>query len=179
MPVDKTLADRYARALFMIAQKQNSIAVVEQELHAVQHSVRENRAFKKLLGFPNITITEKQAIVERIYGKQVSKLTLNFIGVLLQKGRIAYLDPITEKFLILCSEAQGRIDARVTTVFTLAADTQDKIRKFLSDLLHKQITLSIASDPSMLGGIRIQLGDKVLDGSVAYSLKKLKESLSI
>jgi F-type H+-transporting ATPase subunit delta len=178
MSQDTVVAKRYAKALFEIAQEQNRIAEVEAELKAVVSVLNQNDDFAKLLKHPGIGAESKKALLKNIFESQLSEMTFNTLLLLIERGREDLLESLVSYFVKITSEALGQAQATVYTPVELSGAELSNIAAKFSALTGKQIRVEPVLDKSLLGGIRVRIGDRLYDGSLSGKLERLKKTLN-
>jgi len=172
----KILGSRYARALIDLA-KPDAIEKVRQDLQTILEIYIADLDFARILKHPLISENNKKEILGRFLRGKVEPLLIRFIETLIAKKRINLLPTIAEIYGLLADESLGIIRAKVKTPFSLPPAQQEIIRQKLTALTKQQVIINIEINPSLLGGLAIQIGDRVIDGSVQGRLKDLREKL--
>jgi F-type H+-transporting ATPase subunit delta len=174
------LAKVYAKSLFEIAHEQGGQQNAEEilgELEDILEIARNDRSFNELLASRLIDAEKRDASLVRMFDGKVSPLTLNFIRQLNRKGRLANLSQISVAMDTLVQEQFGRIEVDVFTASPISASELENVRKRLSDSLGKDVIMHPYTDSSMLGGIKLRMGDQLIDGSIQAELRKLRDNL--
>jgi len=102
----------------------------------------------------------------------------NLARLLIESGRIDEVQDVDDEFQRLADEAAGRVRATVTTAIELEAADRDRVTRELSKRLDKDVRLSLVVDPRILGGMKLQYGDRIVDASVATRLEQLRRRLA-
>ena len=171
----------YAQSLLELAEAaggEEKIAETGEQLQALLEIVRAEPAFAEFLRSPIVKRSSRGESLKRVLDGQVSDLLLRFILVLNDKGRLGRLSDIAAAFDEMLNERFGRIEVDVFTVEGRLDDAQmsllaDKVRSRLG----KEPVFHQYSDPSLLGGLVLRVGDQLIDGSVRGRLRGLRESL--
>ncbi len=174
------LAKVYAKSLFELAQSQDGQQNAEEilgELEDIIEIARNDRSFNELLASRLIDSEKRDASIERMFSGKVSPLTLNFLRQLNRKDRLANLSQIAVAMDELVQNQFGRIEVDVFTASPISASELESVRKRLSDSLGKEVIMHPYTDSSMLGGIKLRMGDQLIDGSIQAELRKLRETL--
>ena len=167
----------YANSLLDLASEQNEAEQIGQELSALRQIVQENRPFGIFLASPAIGHTERTAVLGRVFGGNLSKLMHNFIGVLNEKGRMSALKEIADAYDDLLAEKLGKIDVDVTVATKLSPELLEDVRTRVSAALNKDAIVQEHVDDSIIGGLIIRVGDKLMDASVKTQLAAMKQQL--
>lgn len=172
----KVIATRYARALINIARQKGVIEKTQDEL-VYAAGAYQLAGLPKLLLTPLISYQDKKAVLQRLLKDAVSPVLMQFLETLLRKRRIEYLPDITEIYKTLSDEARGVIRVRVTSAFPLASAEQNTLITKLNRATKKQVVLTTEINRALLGGLLVQIGDTVIDGSVRGRLRNMKEQI--
>jgi F-type H+-transporting ATPase subunit delta len=178
MSQDTVVAKRYARALFELAQEQNKIAAVEEELKAVVSVFQDNTDYEKLIKHPGLGADSKAALLKNVFEGKISDITFNTLLLLVEKGREDLLDALVTYFVTIASDALGQAQAIVYTPVELSESELGHIAASFSSLTGKQIRVVSVLDKSLLGGIKVRIGDRLYDGSLSGKLERLEKTLN-
>ncbi|MGI6413284.1 MAG: ATP synthase F1 subunit delta [Syntrophomonadaceae bacterium] len=172
-----SVARRYAEAFFNIARESNKVDEYQQELELVVETIKKVENLEQYFAHLLIPVNEKKAVIDKIFADKISPVTLNFIKVVVDKRREAYLSAITEQYIEMADEFRSiaKLD------FITAVEVSKKDVQFLAERLSKstgkKIQLRLQVDPTLIGGVRLRMGDQIIDGSVANKLQRIKEKL--
>ncbi len=169
--------DSYATALFEVAQGEKDLSRVEDELFTVANRVRSNDALRDALTDQSLPVDLRQGIVEDLLGGRASATTTNLVSMIVGAGRAKDLPAIIEKFVDKAAASRSETSAEVTSAVPLEADQQERLAATLSRRFARRVSLKVTVDPSILGGLIVQIGDTIIDGSVRSRLEQLKNSL--
>jgi F-type H+-transporting ATPase subunit delta len=175
--LDKTLARRYANALYSSAFETRETAVVLADLERIRASIAAIPDFKKVLYNPAITPDEKKKLMADVFSGSINQSTKGFIDTVLDAQRINYLDLIHEAFLFNYNRDNNKAVVRVTTCRPLPQELLERIKTKLTKMLGKEIDMQVQIDERILGGISIDIAGDVIDGSIAYRLNKMSEKM--
>jgi F-type H+-transporting ATPase subunit delta len=174
------LALVYARSLLELAQQaggEQKILEIADELESVVELSREDRVFREFLGSPIVNANKRQESLRRMFSDRITDLTLRFLLVLNRKGRLGHLDSINRAFDQLVQEKFGKIEVDVFTPTPLSDDQRRQLALRIQEALGKEPVVHPYTDPSMLGGIKLRIGDQLIDGSVASRLRRIRQDL--
>lgn len=178
MSQDTIVAKRYAKALYEVAREQNQVAEIEQELKAVLGSLKDNPDLYKLIKHPSIEASVKKGLLERIFASVVSKPVFNTLQLLIDRGREDVLEAFVNDYVNIASEALGQASAIVYTPVALPETELARISATFSQVTGKQIRVESVIDKSLLGGIKVRIGDRLYDGSLSGKLARLEKQLN-
>lgn len=172
-----TAANRYALALFQLAQKHDQLASVEEDLREVQAVFKENGDLQALLALPKLSLDRKKEIVRELFG-QANPLVVNMLQVLLDRKRINETVAVITEFTALTNDAKGIADAKVFSTRPLTDEERSSISTAFAHKVGKQsLRIENEIDPSLIGGIRLQIGNRIFDSSISAKLDRLKKQL--
>ncbi|HEV8596460.1 MAG TPA: F0F1 ATP synthase subunit delta [Candidatus Dormibacteraeota bacterium] len=169
-------AKRYARAVFELAQQEGSVDEWARRTAKVRELFADPEV-AAVLSNPTIAIEQREGFVAtapKLFDDQAT----NLARLLIESGRIDEAREIDEEFQRLADDAAGRVRATVTTAVELESEERDRIARELSKRLDREVKLSVVVDPRILGGMKLQYGDRVVDASVATRLEQLRRRLA-
>uniref|UniRef100_UPI0037E71F66 ATP synthase subunit O, mitochondrial n=1 Tax=Semicossyphus pulcher TaxID=241346 RepID=UPI0037E71F66 len=166
---------RYATALFSAASKQNKLDQVEQELGRVSALIKDPKLSSIVMN-PHVKRSMKQKTFgDALTKAKVSPITINLINVLADNGRLTLTGDVITAFGKMMSAHRGEVICSVTTAQALDAASLSELKVALNGFLQKgeTIKLETKSDPSILGGMIVSIGDKYVDMSTKTKIQKL------
>ncbi|MCX7643043.1 MAG: ATP synthase F1 subunit delta [Armatimonadetes bacterium] len=170
-------ARRYAIALLQVAAKANELDRVEAEVKALADTLNRSPLLVKFLAQPLIPFGEKARQVRQWFENRISPITLNFLLSVIKHKRIEHFDHIARIFTELVREHRNETVAEITTAVPLTEEERALTVQRLQEVTGKKVLLSEKVDPSILGGMRIVVGDKLLDLSLKGHLERIRERL--
>jgi F-type H+-transporting ATPase subunit delta len=122
--------------------------------------------------------TRKRIVIQVGNTQQLSVLTIHFLSLLLERDRLAEVAGIVSGYRRLLNEAKGRVEAKVVSAAALEPALAERVRAQLRGISGKDVVMSQEVDPSLLGGMTVELEGKVYDGSVRTQLEKMKQRIA-
>ena len=174
---DKSTAIIFVDALLDVAKKKGTFEQVEKDLDLVCNVITKFDNFRKILFHPSVTRDEKKKLIKKVFGEAVSDLTRNFLNLLVDRRNEGILEFIPEVYKGVVDEKKGFLKAKVQTVIPLTGERLNTLKKRLDKLTGKMVEIEAVQDSNILGGMVIQIGNRMVDGSVASRLKNLKTRL--
>ena len=174
--ISKT-AITYGGALYDLAREESLEQQILSELHEVSDLFRQNPDYARLLMEPSIEKQERTRLIDEAWNGSVHPYTLNFMKLLCDNGTISALPDCFQAFRSRYNRDHGIIDVRAVSAIALNADQTKRLREKLEARCKKQVELTVQVDPSLLGGIRLELPDRQLDGSVQHHLNQIQQLL--
>ena len=170
-------AGRYAQALLDLAMDQNQLEKVKDDMVMVSQACAENRDLELMLQSPIIKGDKKSAVLEGVFASAISELSMSFVRLITAKGREGMLPGISHTFLTFYKEHKGIVQADITSAVALTEEQRATLTKSLSGL-GNEVEIIENIDPSIIGGLKITVGDQRIDASVQRKLNDLKIDLS-
>ena len=171
------VAKRYADALFRLGVEQQKLEQLTADFKVVQPVFKNDKKLAKFLTHPKIdNAKKKQLVVEGFQG--VDPIVLNTLQLLVDRHRISIIPTIIDEFISLVNDAKGMADATVYSTRNLTDDEKSHLaRSFAVRLGKSAVQLNNIVDPSILGGIKIRVGNTIYDGTVKAKLNRISRSI--
>jgi F-type H+-transporting ATPase subunit delta len=172
------VARRYAKALFALGVKEKAADTFGKDLAGLAGAMDAAPELLTLFKSPSFNAQEKKSVLNSVVGKlSMAPLSVNFLSVLADKGRLDCLPDIQKIYAELLDETSGVVRGKLTTAMELPAKRQKDIKAQLEKKTGRKLVLEFGVDPAILGGIVLRVGDKVLDASLRSQLQLLKEQI--
>lgn len=177
------LAQVYAQSLYELADADGGMPNAETvglELSEVASVARDEAQFSEFLQSPVISASSKEQTLRSIFGSgAVQDLVLRFLLVLNKKGRLDQLVGISEAYQQIHWDRTGKILVQVTSASPLDESLAEIVRERIGKVLGRETILETTVDESLLGGLRLKVGDRMIDASVASRLSKMRDALRV
>lgn len=172
------VAGRYAAALFELAQEQTQIEAVEQDLVKFQGLINESQDFQRLIKSPVIPAADQQrALAAVLAAAGLGPLVQNFFKLVAQNRRLFFASEIVRGFRSLAAKARGEVTAQVASAHPLTDTQAEELKAVLKASVGKDVLLHTTVDPSLLGGLVVKIGSRMVDSSLKTKLSNLKVAL--
>jgi F-type H+-transporting ATPase subunit delta len=171
------LAAKYARAVFELAVAKNRLDEVETQLQFVENMLHEHKDFNAFFYHPRVPAVVKKAVISKIFATDLTTGVYNFMMLLIDKRREKALPRIISEYTKLANQQRNMVEAEITTACILSETDLQDISAKLGVLTEKIIVPRVHIDKSILGGIIVKMGDKLIDGSVVRQVKTLQSIL--
>jgi len=177
-----SLAKRYARALFSIAEESNVVEQFNAEVSALHEALTQNNNDLLIaLTTPVFKLQERKQVASVVADKMGLHLTVkNFIFVLLEKDRLVLLPEVASIFQTMADEKAGRVRASVQTAHALSAEEESEIRSTLAKSINKSgddLIIDFSVNEALIGGVWAKVGDTTYDATVRSKLQDMKSAL--
>ena len=176
MAEPSTIARPYAEAVFKLADGSGKLAEWSAMLAALAQ-VSENGRVAAAVTDPNLTAAKAAGLYASILSGRLSAECENFIRVLADNRRLALLPEIRKQYETLKNEREGTVDAEVYTAFDLAPTQLADLVARLEKHTGRKVKARVSADKELIGGVRVVIGDKVIDASVRAQLAALESAL--
>jgi F-type H+-transporting ATPase subunit delta len=174
----KLISKTYGDALFELAIEENKIDILLEEIEQLQDILAQNEDFGKLMNHPKILKEEKIQVAKNVFEGRISNELLGFLTIIISKDRYKDIDEILAYFIAEVKKFKGIGIATVTTAVPLREDQCKKIeQKLLDTTEYKSMEMHYKLDESLIGGMVIRIGDRVVDSSISTKLNELQRDL--
>jgi F-type H+-transporting ATPase subunit delta len=167
---------RYAEAAFQLAERDGKVDPWQRDLALAAGLARDERV-SRAVDSPAVPFGERRQAVEQLLGKLVSPQARNLALLLAKRGRFAILPEVSAEYDGLVRESRGIVAATVTTPAPLSAGDLAQVTARVEQLAGAKAELTMATDPTLLGGLTIRIGDRLIDASVRGRLERLRGRL--
>jgi F-type H+-transporting ATPase subunit delta len=170
-------ADGYAAAIFELARAEDEVSRVEREFYSISRSLQTSTELRDALTNPALPAERKHAIVDDLVGGKASRLTTNFVNLVVSQGRVSDLGAIADRLGRYKAKLGGGDIAEIHSAIQLDDATVQRLSQALAKAVGRQVEVRTVVDPSVLGGIVARVGDTVIDGSVRNKLESLRTAM--
>jgi len=167
----------YAQALFAVAEAEEDLGTVEDELFAFAKVVERDGRLREALTDPALPAENKRTLVRELLGDRASPHTVSILGFLIEQGRAKELGRIVESLAELAAERRKHVVAEVRSAVPLTQERRKRLAEALSKATGKKVEIKAVVDPSVIGGVLARVGDEVFDGTVRTRFEEARERL--
>ena len=168
---------RYAEALVDVAETNNSIDATQIELEVFAKTYSQQPEFERFFHAPEIGNKQKKIALKNIF-KDSKSIVFPFLQLLIDKGRISNLPGIYKEYVEIADKRKKTLQLEIRTAAALDDAQLGKIKeKYRIEYNATDVKITITVEPDLLGGIVVQIGDRVIDGSIKGRLKGLKDTI--
>jgi F-type H+-transporting ATPase subunit delta len=172
------IASRYATAVFDLAKEGKAIKALESDAAALQAAIGESADLLTLLTSPLYSREEQSIAITAIAEKmKLSAMTINVLALLASKRRLFVMPHLLSVLQNMLSEERGEVTADVTTAKKLTKGQSDKLAKTLKAQVGKSVTIKETVDETIIGGLIVKVGSKMIDTSIASKLNALQNTM--
>ena len=174
----KLISKTYGDALLEIAKEEKKVDLLLEEVTAVMAILKDNPEFSKLMNNPRISVDEKQTVMSNVFEGRISTELMGSFSMIVNKGRYDHIDEILTYFQDEVKKIKGIGVAYVTTPLELSdAQKKNVEKKLLETAGFKQMEMHYDIDSELVGGMRIRIGDRVVDSSIHTKIVKMQQDM--
>ena len=176
--IQASLAGRYAMALFELARDERQLEAVGASLASLKRALAESDDLRALVASPLVNREESMRTIDAAASAMsLDPITRNFLGVLARNRRLAQLGNVIRAFELLAAGHRGEVTAEVVSAHPLSDDQVAALKAKLKDRTGRDIAVDLAVDPSILGGLVVKVGSRMIDGSIRTKLNTLAHAM--
>jgi F-type H+-transporting ATPase subunit delta len=177
-PVNSGLAGRYANAVFELAQEQKSVEAVERDFVTLKTLIAQSPDLARLVRAPVFSREEQKKGMDAILRRmEAAPLTVRFVLTLAAKRRLFILTDIIRAFEAQVARLRGEMTAQVTSARPLSDAQSAELKSILKSRLSRDVRLDAKVDPSLLGGLIVKVGSRMIDSSLRTKLDGLRAAM--
>ncbi|MEJ6707788.1 MAG: F0F1 ATP synthase subunit delta [Amylibacter sp.] len=176
--ISSGIASRYATAVFELAKEAKKLPALEKDLDALSAALEESTDFGELITNPVYTRDQIAAAVAAIGKKmKLTSIVANTLGLMAQKRRLFVLPQLVATIKGMIAYEKGEISAEVTSAKALTKAQTDKLAKTLKASVGKDVIVNVSVDESLIGGLIVKVGSKMIDSSIKSKLSNLQNAM--
>lgn len=176
--ISTSIAARYATAVYEIAKDGKAVKSLETDLEALQSALGESEDFRALIHSPIYSRDEQGAAIAAIAKKmKLSDTMANTLALMAQNRRLFVLPQLVSSLRDIIAAEKGEVTAEVTSAKALTKTQADKLAKTLKASTGKTVTLNTTVDESLIGGLIVKVGSKMIDSSIRSKLSSLSNAM--
>lgn len=173
------VAERYAKALLDLAIEEGTMEEYQNELEMVSQTYEAENGLRAFLLGPQKDLAVKKSVLIRLFGGLAVKNILRFLLLLLEKGRVESLPDICSAYIRMADEYRNILNITVTTALPLDKARIDGIGRTFQSVYHgSSVKITVKTDASLIGGVKVTVGDQVYDGTVKGKLSKMQSAFT-
>ena len=168
------VAERYASAFFDLAKDEGRIQPLERDLGELHASLLESEDLRRLVQSPVFDAAEKKRGMDALLTRMnADPLTRNLISLLIKNGRLFVLQGLARAFMDLAAKDRGEVSAEAVTAHPLSPEQDAELRRQIAQAVGREVNLTTRVDPSLLGGLIVKVGSRMMDSSLRTKLNRL------
>jgi F-type H+-transporting ATPase subunit delta len=176
---DLVAANRYARALFEVAWAARVDQAVEDELQSFKTALKGSKETESFFTHPKVSFADKQRLLKRLYPSgEAGKILVGFFSLLLKKGRFTLYAEVADAYKRISDAAQGEGTLEIESAAPLDSEAERLLVAKIEKLSNTKLEVQKRIDPSLIGGVRVRLANRLWDGTVKGQIERLKKELT-
>ncbi len=172
-----TIERTYGGALFSVADEIGKSEEIREELNGIRDLFREIPDFNGFFNNPTIPLPEKKSVFEKIFSGKISQETLNFLCILMDRGRTRHFPGMVKAYNRMCDQREGFAYGEIYSAVPLSEEQKRKFEEETGKLLKENVKLTGKTDPSLIGGVKILINGKIIDASLRKRLSDMGNSM--
>ena len=172
------ISKEYGTALFTLACEENSKREYADALITVKNIFSKEPEYEVFLASPSVPLSERLLAVQTAFADSVPEHVLSYIQLLCEKGRISCFHESAEQYFALLNASEHISKAKATSVVELTDAEKQKLKEKLEKICKSRVDIEYSIEPSLLGGLTVEIDGKILDGSLRQRLREVKEVMN-
>lgn len=173
----ESIATRYANALYSLALENNAVLSYREEMRLISNLIDENEEFENVLGSTFLSKKERTTMIDKTFSKVVNESIIKFLKIIVENNRATSIRKICKEFISLCNKYLNIEEGIVYSTSLLNKEEIDKIALAIAKKENMKVELVNRINPSLLGGIKVIVHDRIYDGSILSRINSLKKNL--
>lgn len=170
------VAKNYCDAIFSVAQEDNTLDLFKEQLLLVDDTLKDDQ-FRFVMSHPKISHDEKKQLLENVYNNVLDHTLLNFLKLLVDKGRFIRIHEIVKEFIKQYNDVNQIQVVYVSSAKALCEEEVQRLKVALEKKLHKHIDMRQRIDEDLMAGVRVKINDQVIDNSAKARLQQLRKHI--
>lgn len=176
--VNRTLARRYASAVYALAAEASATERVGRQLAGICEAINADAATQQFFLAPVIDRYQKERVLSSVFEERVDPIALHTLLLLVRKHRESLLQTVLEEYRTLDMSAHGIEPLTIISARPLSAQELDQVKERVESVYGRRFVSQLVVNPALIGGLRIVMGDRRIDGTIEGRLEQLARSLA-
>ena len=177
MSINKGIIKKYTQAFYKVAVKEDDINKISVRLHSIRSILKSIPELNQLLITRRIRGQDKMIMLKNILGDIISNIEMDLIVLLMENGHMILFGEVVKRFDYLKDKDSEIIKVQITSVSKLSDDEVQRISLNIENKIQKKVDVTMETDTSIVGGIKLRVGNTLIDGSVYNRLQKMRDTL--
>jgi len=177
MAINKGIIKKYTQALFKVAVKENDINQISDRLHNIRSILKSVPELNQLLITRRVQVQDKMNILKNILGDNISNIEMDLLVLLMENGHMMLFGEVVKRFDYLLEKESKLVKVHITSSSILSDDEVQQISSKIENNIQKEIEVKTETDASIMGGIKLRVGNTLIDGSIYSRLQKMRDTL--
>jgi len=177
MSKKKRIITKYAQGLYKVALKEENVTQFSVRLHSIMNILKSVPELNQLFITRRVQIEDKMVMLKNILGDKISGIEMDLIVLLIENGHMLLYGEILKRFDYLLDKKSEITQVQITSSTKLPDDEVQKISLTIENKIQKKLNVKMDIDTSLMGGIKLRVGNTLIDGSVSNRLQKMRDTL--
>ena len=177
MSKNKGIIRKYAQLLYQVAVKEDDINQISAHLHSIRNILKSVPELNQLLITHRVGAHNKMTILNNILGDKISDIEMDLMVLLMENGHMMLFGEVIKRFDYLQDKDSEVIKVQITSSSRLSDDEVQRISLEIENKIQKKVDVKMKTDTSIVGGIKLRVGNTLIDGSVSNHLQKIRDTL--
>ena len=177
MSKNKGIIKKYAQALFKVVVKEDDINQVSDRLNSIRSILESVPELNQLFITRRVQVQDKMNMLKNILGDKISDIVMDLMVLLMENGHMMLLGEVVKRFDYLKDKDSEIIKVQITSSSILSDDEVQRISLNIENKIQKKVDVTMETDTSIVGGIKLRVGNTLIDGSVSNYLQKMRDTL--
>jgi len=157
----------------------NCLDAFKADMDLISATISENPMFRQILDNPVIKPQQKRKVMSELLEKYVHPLTLNFVNLIIRNRREIMLADVLRNFIDLYEKSKGIKRAHVISAASIDETVKQQLQRQLNRLFHADVKMTAETNPDLIGGFILRVGDRQYDASLSSALKRMRKTLAV
>ena len=177
MAINKVIIKKYAQILYNVAVKENNIIQISDRLHSVRSILKSVPELNQLLITRRVQVQDKINMLKNILGDNISNIEMDLMVLLMENGHMMLFGEVVKSFDYLLDKESKVVKVQITSSSILSDDEVQRISSKIENNIQKEVEVKTETDASIMGGIKLRVGNTLIDGSIYSRLQKMRDAL--
>ena len=177
MSINKGIIKKYAQGLYKVALKEENVTQISVRLHSIKNILKSVPELNQLFITRRVQIEDKVVMLKNILGDKISGIEMDLIVLLIENGHMLLYGEILKRFDYLLDKKSEITQVQITSSTRLPDDEVQKISLTIENKIQQKLNVKMDTDTSLIGGIKLRVGNTLIDGSVSNRLQKMRDTL--
>jgi len=177
MSKNKGVIKKYAQGLYKVALKEENVTQISVRLHSIKNILKSVPELNQLFITRRVQIEDKMVMLKNILGDKISGIVMALMVLLMENGHMILFGEVVKRFDYLKDKDSEIIKVQITSSSRLSDDEVQRISLNIENKIQKKVDVTMETDTSIVGGIKLRVGNTLIDGSVSNRLQKMRDTL--
>ena len=177
MSKNKGIIRKYAQLLYQVAIKKDDINQISDRLHNIRSILKSVPELNQLLITRRVQVQDKMNILKNILGDNISNIEMDLMVLLMENGYMMLFGEVVKRFDYLLDKESKVVKVQITSSSILSEDEVQRISSKIENNIQKEVEVKTETDASIMGGIKLRVGNSLIDGSIYSHLQKMRDTL--